>query len=81
MTDDYEGEEREDGDLGDGDAETEATVHCPHCGEAVEITLDPSGGDVQSYVEDCEVCCNPWNVTVHYDVEGKAEVDVEALDE
>ena len=78
MTDDYEGED-EDG--GDGNHETEATVTCPHCGEQVEITLDPSGGDVQEYIEDCEVCCNPWSVSLQYDVEGKAEVEVEKLDE
>lgn len=67
--------------LGDGDAETSATVTCPHCGEEVEITLDPSGGDQQEYIEDCEVCCNPWSVTVHYDVEGKAEVEVTSVDD
>lgn len=77
MRDDYEEPEEAE----DGDAETEATVSCPHCGESVEITLDPSGGDVQEYIEDCEVCCNPWSVVVHFDVEGKAEVEVVALDE
>jgi len=47
MRDDYEEPEEAE----DGDAETEATVSCPHCGESVEITLDPSGGDVQEYIE------------------------------
>lgn len=75
-------DEREDEyELGEGNAETEATVTCPHCGEDVEITLDPSGGDAQEYVEDCEVCCNPWSVTVHYDVEGKADVELKGVDE
>jgi len=68
-------------ELGEGEGDTEATVTCPHCGESVEITLDPSGGDQQEYIEDCEICCNPWSVTVHYDVEGKAEVEVSGLDE
>ena len=75
-------DERDDEfNLGDGDAETSATVTCPHCGEEVEITLDPSGGDQQEYIEDCEVCCNPWSVTLHYDVEGKAEVEVTSVDD
>jgi hypothetical protein len=80
MTDDYNDadDERE---LGEADGETEATGTCPHCGESVEIELDPSGGDVQEYIDECEVCSNPWSVTVHYDVEGKAEVEVAALDE
>ncbi|MBK7906982.1 MAG: CPXCG motif-containing cysteine-rich protein [Gemmatimonadetes bacterium] len=77
MRDDYE--EPEDGE--DGDAETEATVSCPHCGESVEITLDPSGGDVQEYIEDCEVCCNPWTVRVQFGADGHADVEVTALDE
>jgi len=38
-------------------------VHCPYCGEPNEIFVDPSGGRVQRYVEDCQVCCQPWEVT------------------
>jgi hypothetical protein len=67
--------------LGDGTAETEATVHCPYCAEEVEIAIDPGGGEAQQYVQDCEVCCQPWRVTVNYDMEGRAEVSVTALDE
>jgi hypothetical protein len=77
MRDDYE----EADDAEDGDAETEATVSCPHCGESVEITLDPSGGDVQEYIEDCEVCCNPWTVRVQFGADGHADVEVTPLDE
>ena len=35
----------------------------PYCGEVVEMTLDASGGTVQEYVQDCEVCCRPWQVS------------------
>lgn len=66
--------------LGDGVADTEALVHCPCCGEPVEIGLDPGGGSHQEYVEDCEVCCRPWLVRVRYDAEGRAEVDLQAAD-
>ena len=31
---------------------------CPCCGEPITMVLDLSVS-VQSYVEDCEVCCNP----------------------
>ena len=44
----------------------EATVTCPHCGETVVIALDPAGGSRQEYVEDCQICCRPWRVQVHY---------------
>jgi hypothetical protein len=66
--------------LGDGTAETEAMVYCPYCNESVEITLDPGGGAAQEYVEDCEVCCQPWSVSVQYGKDGTAEVSVEPLD-
>jgi hypothetical protein len=39
-------------------------VTCPYCGEEIELLLDLAGGAVQQYVEDCEVCCRPWNVRV-----------------
>jgi hypothetical protein len=63
---------------GDGTVETEATVFCPYCGEINEIGLDPGGGRLQEYVEDCQVCCRPWRVVVNYLPDGTAEVSVEA---
>jgi hypothetical protein len=37
-------------------------VTCPYCGQEVEIYLEP---DVEgSFVQDCEICCNPWRVGV-----------------
>ena len=37
-------------------------VTCPYCGEPVELFLER---DVEgSLVQDCEVCCNPWQVQV-----------------
>ena len=71
----------EDFPLGDGTAEMEATVHCPYCGEAVEIALDPGSGSVQDYVEDCAVCCQPWRVSVVYYPDGSAGVSLTALDD
>jgi hypothetical protein len=66
--------------LGDGTADTEATVICPYCSEAVTIALDVGGGAAQEYVEDCEVCCRPWQVSVVFRG-GEASVSVRALDE
>lgn len=66
--------------LGDGTVETDATVLCPYCGEINEIALDPGSGTHQEYVEDCQVCCRPWRVTVHYQADGTAEVSAEVED-
>jgi hypothetical protein len=67
--------------LGDGSAVTDAVVYCPYCNESVEISLDPGSGASQEYVEDCEVCCQPWTVRVQYRQDGAADVSVAPLDE
>jgi hypothetical protein len=33
-------------------------LHCPYCGENIEIVVDTSAGDSE-YIEDCSVCCRP----------------------
>ena len=38
---------------------------CPYCWEEISMLLDPSVN--ASYVEDCEVCCNPIRVSVAFD--------------
>ena len=42
----------------------EETTRCPYCGELVDVDVDVSGGRRQQYVEDCPVCCRPWEVEV-----------------
>ena len=50
---------------------------CPYCGEEVEIVVEK---DVRgSFVQDCEVCCNPWLVRVTRSSDG-AEVGVSRAD-
>jgi len=71
----------EDFPLGDGTADTTATVLCPYCGEENEIAVDPGGGDSQDYIEDCQVCCRPWRVLVSYDSTGAVDVQLEAADD
>ena len=43
------------------------SLSCPYCGEGVELVIDEGGGGQQSYIEDCPVCCRPWQVEVAYD--------------
>ena len=70
----------EDFPLGDGTADMEGIVYCPYCGEPNEVALDPGSGAVQEYVEDCQVCCQPWRVTVRYRGDGSADVRAVATD-
>ena len=65
--------------LGDGSADVEATITCPYCTEEVSIALDPGSGPRQVYVEDCPVCCQPWEVNVEYASDGSARVSAVTL--
>lgn len=40
----------------------EKRIGCPYCGETLTIVLDLSAGS-QAYVEDCQVCCQPMQVS------------------
>ena len=52
-------------------------VTCPYCGENVEIYVEPEVRG--SFVQDCEVCCNPWRVRVWRE-EGERQVEVARAD-
>lgn len=39
---------------------------CPYCWEEISMLLDSSVRH-QSYVEDCEVCCNPIEITAGFE--------------
>ena len=50
-------------------------IHCPACGEPLELAVDPSAG-AQDYIEDCQVCCRPMCVRVAVDDAGGVDVRV-----
>jgi len=56
-------------------------VRCPVCGEVSEISVDPSGGALQEYTEDCPVCCQPWQVELTRDSEGDWNAELRRDDE
>jgi hypothetical protein len=45
----------------------ETGFQCAGCGEWNQTTVDESAGRIQSYVEDCQVCCKPNILDVRYD--------------
>lgn len=55
-----------------------ADIACPYCGEVITLFVDEGGGDAQRYIEDCQVCCRPINVTVAFDDEGDPIVNASA---
>lgn len=47
--------------------ELEKRLLCAYCGEPVLVMVAPEDADGAQYVEDCPVCCRPWQVTVRRD--------------
>jgi len=48
----------------------DAGFQCAGCGEWNETVVDESGGNRQFYVEDCQVCCRPNVLTIHWSGDG-----------
>lgn len=46
-----------------------APVRCPYCGESFETLVDLSVGSA-TYVEDCQVCCQPIEMSCEVDDAG-----------
>ena len=42
--------------------EIEHFFNCPYCWQTISMVLDLSVTE-QNYVEDCEVCCNPIQIS------------------
>ena len=55
---------------GDGLSPTEfVAVDCPYCGESFETAVDVTAGPFR-YIEDCQVCCQPIELTGEVDDAG-----------
>ena len=57
--------------------EETTVVSCPYCGEAIELYVESDARG--AFVQDCEVCCNPWLVRVEFD-EGERYITVGRAD-
>lgn len=53
---------------------------CPYCGAPITMLLDPSVPE-QTYVEDCEVCCNPIEVFYAFDEEELIAFDARSIEQ
>ena len=60
--------------------EVEVDFSCPYCFAPISMLLDPSV-PAQTYVEDCEVCCHPIEVTYRADGDAITALEVERLEE
>jgi len=38
---------------------------CPYCWEQISMILDTSTSE--TYIEDCEICCNPIQISTYFE--------------
>jgi hypothetical protein len=50
-------------------------AYCPYCGEPIELIVDGSQQE-QTYIEDCQVCCRPIEVTATVTMAGEVELEL-----
>ncbi len=51
---------------------------CPYCWETISMLVDTSVSS-QTYVEDCEVCCRPIEVSCHSQNEEVINFEAKAI--
>jgi hypothetical protein len=47
----------------------------------IELYIDTGGGTRQDYVEDCPVCCRPWQVNVRIEDDDSWRATLRTADE
>jgi transcription elongation factor Elf1 len=57
----------------------EHSFQCPYCGEDISMVLDTSVRR-QTYVEDCEVCCHPIEISYSIEDGAVAEFNAKSLE-
>lgn len=53
---------------------------CPHCWEHISMLIDISVRQ-QTYIEDCEVCCNPIQLSVFTDGTSLQQLDAQSIEQ
>jgi len=53
---------------------------CPYCWEEISVLLDLSVAS-QSYIEDCEVCCNPITISFQSDAGALISFSADSLEQ
>ncbi|MCJ7757262.1 MAG: CPXCG motif-containing cysteine-rich protein [Gillisia sp.] len=53
---------------------------CPYCWEEISMLLDASVRK-QTYIEDCEICCNPIEIYVRFENNELLEFDARNIEQ
>lgn len=51
------------------EAESFVAIQCPWCGERLDVRVDVTASQ-RSYIDDCEVCCRPMELTLELEDDG-----------
>ena len=57
----------------------EHSFSCPYCWQPISVLLDPSVAN-QTYIEDCEGCCNPMRFEIQFGNQKHALFEAEQVD-
>jgi len=58
----------------------EQFFQCPYCWEEISMLIDMSVSS-QSYIEDCEICCNPIQLTIHIQNSEITDLQAESIEQ
>lgn len=58
----------------------EQHFQCPYCWKSISMLLDTSVSQ-QTYIEDCEICCNPIELKVKFDDNELIEFDIKSIEQ
>lgn len=58
----------------------EHVFQCPYCWEEISMLLDASVTS-QTYIEDCEVCCNPLELYVRFEENELIEFSANSIEQ
>jgi len=53
---------------------------CPYCWEEISMLLDSSVRD-QTYIEDCEICCNPIEIHASFEERELLSVEIHSIEQ
>lgn len=54
--------------------------NCPYCGADISMILEPHQQS-QAYIEDCEVCCNPIEISYAFEGEDLAMFEAQSIEQ
>ncbi|NQY07535.1 MAG: CPXCG motif-containing cysteine-rich protein [Flavobacteriaceae bacterium] len=52
---------------------------CPYCWEEISMLLDTSVST--TYIEDCEICCNPIEITTSFEDQGLSSFEAKSIEQ